>query len=72
LLNGGIRFRYGKGQYLMLSLGYAFPFVGDKAVYISGSHSASIESFMNAVSTGGFSVNVGILIKLNRGSFIKN
>lgn len=69
LLNAGIRFRFGKGHYLVGGLGYSIPFAGEKAVYISGSRSGSVQSFANVFATGGFSINVGILLKLSKGHY---
>lgn len=71
LLNAGIRFRFGKGHYLVGGLGYSIPFEGNKAVYISGSRSSSVQSFANVFATGGFSINAGILLKLSKGHYRK-
>lgn len=71
LLNTGMRFRFGKGHYLMAGIGYSFPFKGDKAQYKSGSNASAVQSFADAISVGGFSMNVGILIKLSSGYYRK-
>jgi hypothetical protein len=69
LLNAGMRFRFSKGHYLIAGLGYSFAFDNEKAVYMGGSRSSSVKSFADALAVGGFSLNVGILFKLNPGSY---
>ncbi|MCK4661304.1 MAG: hypothetical protein KAT68_00450 [Bacteroidales bacterium] len=64
LINTGIRFRLRKGHYLITGIGYSIPFRGKKAEYKWGATDNSTQSFANALSTGGFSTNIGILIKL--------
>jgi hypothetical protein len=69
LINAGIRFRFSKGHYLISSIGYSHPFKGEKAIYQGGSMSSDVESFANMFATGGFSINVGILLKVNKGHY---
>ena len=71
LVSGGIRYRFGIGEYLTGAIGYSFPFIGEKARYISGSTDPALKQQMDKFATGGFSINVGIIIKLNRGSYRK-
>lgn len=69
LLNGGARLRFGHGNYLTLAAGYIFPFVGDQAERLYGSPSPQLQNMANAVATSGFSLNIGIQIKLSRGHY---
>jgi len=72
LLNGGARMRFGHGNYLTLAAGYIFPFAGEQAVRTSGSNSPQLQSAANALATSGFSLNVGIQIKLSKGHYQLN
>ena len=69
LVNTGYRFRFGKGHYVIGSIGYSTPFEGKRAQYLSGSTSSSVQSFANAVAPGGLSVQIGFLLKLSDGKF---
>ena len=71
MVNGGFRFRYGKGQYLIAGIGYSFPFAGEKARYVSGSRDPEMKRSADMFATGGFSLDVGLIIKLSRGSYKK-
>ncbi len=70
LLNAGLRYRINKGHYLIGAIGYSIPFKGDKAQYLYGSRASTVETFANSISTGGLSLNVGVLIKVSSGHFI--
>jgi hypothetical protein len=67
----GFRCRFRKGQYFIFGLGYTFPYFGEKAKYISGSKNPDHKKSMDAFATGGISMNIGFLIKLSRGSYLK-
>jgi hypothetical protein len=69
LLNTGARYRFSKGHYLIAGIGYSIPFKGEKARYKSGSTSESVEKFANAFGTGGLSLNIGLLLKINKGNY---
>lgn len=69
LLNTGARFRFSKGHYIIVGVGYSIPFNGEKAKYNSGSTSRSVETFANSFGTGGLSLNFGILLKINKGNY---
>jgi hypothetical protein len=71
LINTGLRYRYGKGNYIIAGIGYSIPFYGEKAIYRSGSNESSVKTFANALATGGLSVNFGILLKLSKGPYQK-
>lgn len=69
LLNAGIRIRLGKGHYILTSMGNSIPLAHRRAKYISGSTSSSVRNFANSFVLGGFSFNVGFLLKLNSGYY---
>jgi len=69
LVNAGFRTRFKKGHYLIAGIGYSIPYKGERAQYQSGSESSSLQSFADAFRVGGFSINVGILIKLTKGYY---
>ncbi len=71
LINAGFRYRFGKGHYFTTAVGYSFPFAGDKAKYVSGSTNPEIKNTMDIFCTGGFSIDVGLQVKLNKGSYRK-
>jgi hypothetical protein len=69
LINAGMRFRFSRGNYLIAGIGYSIAFNGDKAQYISGSKAGSVQSFADKSAVGGYSINVGILLKLTNGNY---
>lgn len=71
LIDAGLRVRFGKGHYLIAGIGYSLPFKHEDAEYIDGSTDKSVQSFANNLKPGGFSINVGFLIKLSKGYYRK-
>lgn len=69
LLNGGMRLRFGRGNYFTVAVGHIFPFEGEQAKYLNGSRDRQLRNRANSLATSGLSINVGILIKLSRGHY---
>ena len=76
LFNTGLRFRYANGNYLILGIGYSDPFRGGGELeHISGKErdrNEETESKLEAITVGGLSINISLLLKISKGNYLKN
>lgn len=71
LTNAGFRLRFGHGNYFTVATGYVFTFSGDRVVFQRGSRDPAFQTAAELLATGGFSLNVGIQVKLTKGHYFE-